>query len=303
MPRTSALACCIALIAGGVAVASQMPSKPAQPSTAEAPKAINAMCPIGNEPIDGKTFAVVNGVTLGFCCPGCDSQFIAWPSERKAAFIEQARADQPDDHHGHDHGDDADHAQGDEMPLVFPYYLANCPIMSGRTMDPARGVVKEYEGREVRFCCQRCEGRFDSDPAATLAKMDELLIADQLPLYPLTDCLVMEGHEMGDDAVNMIYKNRLVRFCCEGCIAEFESDPETYLHKLDKAAADAQSESYPMTDCVVAQHAVADGEHPTEVVVGGRLIRLCCPDCMTELLRNPAEYVKALDDARAAAAR
>jgi len=75
------------------------------------------------------------------------------------------------------------------------------------------------------------------------------------------------------------------------------------LHTLDKAAADAQREHYPMTDCVVAQHAVADGEHPTEVVVGGRLIRLCCPDCMAELLRNPAEYVKAIDDAWAAAER
>ena len=130
-----------------------------------------------------------------------------------------------------------------------------------------------------------------------------LLIADQLPLYPITTCLVMEGHELDDEAVNVIYKNRLVRFCCEGCIGDFEADPEKYLHILDQAAADAQRESYPMTDCVVAQHSIEDGEDPTEVVVGGRLIRLCCPSCLEELVRNPAEYVKMVDEARAAAER
>ena len=50
----------------------------------------------------------------------------------------------------------------------------------------------------------------------------------------------------------------------------------------------------------MAGHEIADGEEPTEVVVAGRLIRLCCPDCMEALVRNPAEYIAKIDEARAA---
>lgn len=194
------------------------------------------------------------------------------------------------------HGQPADHAEH-AVPTVLAYYLPTCAINTEEEMNPGRAVVMEHEGREVRFCCEGCVGTFEEDPAAALAKIDQMMIEDQLPLYPLTDCLVMEGHEMGDDAVNMIYKNRLVRFCCEGCIADFEEDPEKYLQRLDQAAAFQQGVEYPLAECAVAGHALADGEHPMQVVVGGRIIRLCCPDCMQELLRNPAEYVAMIDKA------
>lgn len=298
-------ASCLVLVGGVCALAAparQPAGVPAARAATAAP-VVNANCPVRGGPVDGKTFVELEGVRVGFCCPGCDDTFVGWTAQRKAAFIADSRAaaGQPEGHgeHGEEHA-----AHGDEhMPLVFAYYLPNCPVRTGEELDVNRAVVKEYEGRELRFCCTRCEARFDSDPAAALAKIDEAIIADQLPLYPLTTCLVMDGHEMDEDAINLVYKNRLVRFCCEGCIGDFEADPEAYLHTLDQAAADAQRESYPLTECVVAGHAVADGEHPTEVVVGGRLIRLCCEDCMQELVRNPAEYVKMVDEAREAAAR
>lgn len=196
----------------------------------------------------------------------------------------------PPEHH-------ADHDAVEGMPRVLAYYLPTCAINTEEEMNPGRAVVMEHEGREVRFCCEGCVGTFEEDPASALAKIDRMMIEDQLPLYPLTDCLVMEGHEMDDDAVSMIYKNRLVRFCCEGCIGEFEADPEKYLTRLDEAVAARQGVEYPLEECAVAGHALADGEHPMQVVVGGRLIRLCCPDCLQELLRNPAEYVAMLDEA------
>lgn len=54
-----------------------------------APKPINAMCPIGKEPVDGRTRLTYKGHTLGFCCPGCDSAFAAWPEAEKDAFVEK----------------------------------------------------------------------------------------------------------------------------------------------------------------------------------------------------------------------
>jgi hypothetical protein len=66
--------------------------------------------------------------------------------------------------------------------------------------------------------------------------------------YPLTTCVVsgdaLEGGDMGGP-VDYIHKetgkpDRLVRFCCSGCIKKFKKDPAKYLAKLDAAAAKAE---------------------------------------------------------------
>lgn len=63
--------------------------------------------------------------------------------------------------------------------------------------------------------------------------------------YPLTTCVVSDEKLGGmGDAVEYIYKeagkpDRLVKFCCKDCIADFEKEPAKYLKKLDEAAAKA----------------------------------------------------------------
>jgi hypothetical protein len=61
--------------------------------------------------------------------------------------------------------------------------------------------------------------------------------------YPLTTCVV-SGDKLGvdGDPVKYIYKqagkpDRLVEFCCEDCIKDFEKDPAKYLARLDAARA------------------------------------------------------------------
>jgi len=62
--------------------------------------------------------------------------------------------------------------------------------------------------------------------------------------YPLTTCVV-SGDKLGGDMgapVDYIYQekgksDRLVRFCCKDCIADFKKDPAKYLQKLDDAAS------------------------------------------------------------------
>jgi hypothetical protein len=66
------------------------------------------------------------------------------------------------------------------------------------------------------------------------------LIAKQLATYPLKTCVVTGGKlgEMGDP-VDYVYKERLVRFCCKGCIKKFEKEPDKYLALIDEAAKKA----------------------------------------------------------------
>jgi hypothetical protein len=63
--------------------------------------------------------------------------------------------------------------------------------------------------------------------------------------YPLDTCVVsgekLEGGTMGGP-VDHIHKeegkpDRLVRFCCKGCIPDFQKAPAKYLQKIDDAAA------------------------------------------------------------------
>lgn len=71
-------------------------------------------------------------------------------------------------------------------------------------------------------------------PAAATAMAD----------YPLDTCVV-SGDKLGGDMgapYDYIYKqpgqpDRLVRFCCKGCVKEFLKDPPKYLKVIDDAAA------------------------------------------------------------------
>jgi hypothetical protein len=78
-----------------------------------------------------------------------------------------------------------------------------------------------------------------TDPAASPS------VASGNESYPLTTCVVsgepLEGGGMGDP-VDYIHKepgkpDRLVRFCCKGCIAEFRKNPAKYLAKIDDASS------------------------------------------------------------------
>lgn len=61
--------------------------------------------------------------------------------------------------------------------------------------------------------------------------------------YPLTTCVVtgeklssMGGHDyLYKQNINGAETERLVRFCCKGCIKEFNKNPEKYLKMIDDA--------------------------------------------------------------------
>jgi hypothetical protein len=71
------------------------------------------------------------------------------------------------------------------------------------------------------------------------------VIEQQLATYPLRVCPV-SGKELGSmgEPYNHVHEGRLVRFCCDGCIPDFNQDPAMYIAKIDAAAAAGASGSH-----------------------------------------------------------
>lgn len=87
------------------------------------------------------------------------------------------------------------------------------------------------------------EKKTESTPLqAVIAKTPEqkAKVEAQLPSYPLKTCLV-SGDDLGGmgETVNTLYGDRLVRFCCKGCLRSFNKNPGKYLPKLEVPAKPA----------------------------------------------------------------
>lgn len=76
-------------------------------------------------------------------------------------------------------------------------------------------------------------------------KTDAAWLADARSAYPIDTCVVsgesLQEHSMSK-RLDIIYRqsgkpDRLVRFCCKGCVTDFEKDPQKFLKMIDEAAA------------------------------------------------------------------
>lgn len=179
-----------------------------------------------------------------------------------------------------------------------PYPLATCPV-SGKTLGAmGDAIVEEVDGREVRFCCPTCIGPFEESKEDYWKKIDAQIIAEQMAFYPLTTCPI-SGEEIGEHekGVDLVYRNRLVRFCCKDCKKEFMEDPEPTLAKLDEAVVREQRAGYPFDTCLVSGEALGEMGDPHEVVIDNHLVRLCCERCEKKLRADPSGYLTKLDAA------
>lgn len=193
-------------------------------------------------------------------------------------------------------------AAGSEQPEAAagdPYPLDTCPVSGGKLGSMGDPVVKKYDGREVRFCCGGCVKKFEADKQKHWKAIDEKIIEAQMPFYPLQTCPI-GGGELGSmgEPVNHIHNNRLVRFCCKGCLPKFNKDSKPTLKELDEAVIRQQGEHYPLQTCLVSGEALGgDMGGPVERVYGNHLVRLCCKGCIKGFEKSPAKYLTALDDA------
>lgn len=181
------------------------------------------------------------------------------------------------------------------------FFLDVCPV-SGEEINEKEGdfVTYNYKGREIRLCCRGCVRKMSKDPEKYIKKIDEKMIKIQKEWYPLDTCLVsgepLKGGDMGDP-IDYLYGNRLVRFCCQNCIARFEKDPVAYMEKLDAAVIEKQTEKYPLDACIVSGEALDGMGEPVNFIVGNRLFRLCCQACVEKIEKQPVKYMALLRNA------
>jgi len=298
--RLGLVCLCWSALLAPTALAQQ--SAPAAPeATPPAAKADNATCPICKAKVNPSLPTMtIKGKTIGFGCKGCDAKLAGKDPSEQAALIEAAlNRTAP--------------TSAPKGPTVAaepggriggPYPLATCPV-SGKPLDVMGDpIVRVYDGREVRFCCEKCVPKFEADQANYQKKIDAQIIRQQKPSYPLATCVV-SGEVLGNpeigDPIDFVYGDRLVRLCCKRCKSDFMADPGRYLKKLDTAIRVAQGPGYPLTTCPVSKMGLESGAAmggPIDRIYANRLVRFCCKKCLGKFEKDPAGFLAMLDAAR-----
>ena len=87
------------------------------------------------------------------------------------------------------------------------------------------------------------EHKAPAEKEKPVSKADAALIAKARTNYPLKTCLVSD-EDLGSmgEATAYVHReagkpDRVVFFCCDGCIDDFKKEPAKYLKKVDAAAA------------------------------------------------------------------
>ena len=66
----------------------------------------------------------------------------------------------------------ASSAAGSPAPSSRPLVNERCPVTIEEFATPSHEV--RWEGYSVRFCCEKCERRFESDPASYVTNLPQL---------------------------------------------------------------------------------------------------------------------------------
>lgn len=109
----------------------------------------------------------------------------------------------------------------------------------------------------------------------------------KLKPYPLKTCLV-SGEKLGEMGApySINYKGQEIKFCCKGCVKDFNKDPEAYLKKMVKP--------YPLKTCLVSGEELTSMGKPAVINYQGQEIKFCCKDCMKKFNKDPREFLKKL---------
>lgn len=218
-----------------------------------------------------------------------------------------AVAQQEQDHSGHDHAADSEATQtqtsaaAEEQRIGDPWPLANCPVSGMELGSMGQPIVKICNGREVRFCCAGCIGKFEGDPEQYLSKADEAMIKQQMAHYPLDYCIIDTAESVSGNPEEdsfAVVGNRLFIYCCPPCDKQVRAEPAKYIEILDKAVIEKQAASYPLETCVISGQPLDSMGGPVEMVVANQLVKLCCAGCKKQVNTNPSGTLAKIDEAR-----
>jgi hypothetical protein len=173
------------------------------------------------------------------------------------------------------------------------YPLETC-ILSGEILEDDPEIF-DLEGQEIRVCCDDCKTKFTEESYIRVDELNALIKEKQLPFYPLKKCLVT-GKNLGTDAVNFVFRNRLFRLSSDEAKAKIKSAPGKYFGDLDQAVIEKQLSNYPLKVCVVSGEKLAD--ESIDHVIANQLVRLAAFDQLSEFNENPGKYLAKIQEAR-----
>ncbi len=197
---------------------------------------------------------------------------------------------------GHDHQPAAKTLSHNSADDGAPYLLPQDPVSGQALAQVQKPIVMNHNGREIRFASKASAQKFQANPTHYLASIDKKMIQMQKKLYPLKTCVVSGGKLGGNvgEPIDYIYKNRLIRFCCEGCVDSFVKSPAGSLAKLNEAAIADQKDTYPLKTCLVSGGSLGSMGDPIDRVYAGRLVRFCCKGCIKKFTTHPQKYLAKL---------
>ncbi len=149
---------------------------------------------------------------------------------------------------GHDKAEKTAKAESAEKAdAVESKPQTNCPVMGGKIN---KEVYTDIQGQRVYHCCPGCSGALVADPDKYFKKAAvEGVLFENIQ----TNCPV-SGKELEEKEVYTDYEGRRVYFCCAGCIASFEKDPQKYLMKLDEQSSTDEKAEEPEKKMEMDEH-------------------------------------------------
>ena len=175
-------------------------------------------------------------VLLAASCAGCTSSPAtrAGPLPQSPVPVEDNTP--PGDQRARAAVPTSDEAAADFMDR-FP--MSRCPLCDSYLGSRGEAVEIVHSGRQIRLCCDSCRLAFERDPSQALARVDSVLIADQMPHYPLKTSL-FDARPLPERPIDFIWDNRLFRAVDAPDRDRILANPVTAIRRLDQAVIEAQ---------------------------------------------------------------
>jgi YHS domain-containing protein len=136
-------------------------------------------------------------------------------------------------HEKHEKAEKAEKAESVEMKAQ-----THCPVMGGKIN---KEVYTDIQGQRVYHCCAGCSKPLRENPDKYFQKA----AAEGVIFENIQSACPVSGKELEEKEVYTDFEGRRVYFCCAGCIAPFEKEPQKYLGVLDEQSNDGEKAEEP----------------------------------------------------------
>ncbi|BAM05391.1 hypothetical protein [Phycisphaera mikurensis] len=117
-------------------------------------------------------------------------------------------------------------------------------------------------------------------------------------VYPLPNDPVSGEPLAGvDQPVYRTHEGRRFHFATEESAEAFAAAPGDFVPAVDEELIATQSENYPMDTCPVTGEPLDSMGEPVDVLLGHRLVKLCCGGCKGQAMADPEASIEKLDAA------